>query len=628
MQVMKKKIIFTLFTLAVIISCTQTPKQALRLHPQNNHIFEFRGKPELLIGSGEHYGAVMNMDFDYIKYLNTLKENKLNVSRTFISTYIEHPDAFGIILNTITPAANRLIAPWIRSSVAGYAGGGNKFDLDNWDENYFKRLKDFVMQASERDIIIEITLFSSIYGNEQWMLNPFNPINNINDLDSIDWPELLTLKHQKYLNYQLAMTEKIVKELNEYDNFYFEICNEPYINGVPSEWEDTIISKIVETEKLLPLKHLISLNVNNHFFDKTNIGPNFDKTNINPNVSILNIHYAEPVGSHLTNGLNVAYGDNETGFAGKEDLPYRTEAWFFLLNGGALFNHLDYTFTVGHEDGTFTYGDFAPGGGGITFRNQMQFLRDYLYGFDLVSSKPAPEILMNFEPAFYTVVAMKHGNQGYSIYTCQRKEDYSRNLSLRWKGILDIPYSGEYTFFTNSDDGVRLKINGTTLIDYLKHYDKPTQNTAKITLNKGEKAEIELEYCRAMEGAACQLFWEHKNLKRQIIKGSYLSNNINENSEFEYELFIDRFLKFGIKKGFTPKIDFIGELDTAYLYKVPETRKVKIELAIPSGQYNIEWLDPVTGKLIESKDIVVVNDRATITSPDINRDILASVKPK
>ena len=44
----------------------------LRLHPDNPHYFLFRGKPTVLITSGEHYGAVLNGRFDYRKYLDTL----------------------------------------------------------------------------------------------------------------------------------------------------------------------------------------------------------------------------------------------------------------------------------------------------------------------------------------------------------------------------------------------------------------------------------------------------------------------------------------------------------------------------------------------------------------------------
>jgi hypothetical protein len=42
----------------------------IRLHPDNPRYFLWRGKPTVLITSGEHYGAVMNLDFDYVRYLD------------------------------------------------------------------------------------------------------------------------------------------------------------------------------------------------------------------------------------------------------------------------------------------------------------------------------------------------------------------------------------------------------------------------------------------------------------------------------------------------------------------------------------------------------------------------------
>src|SRR5947208_3574989 len=36
--------------------------EPLALHPDNPHYFLFRGKPAVLVTSGEHYGAVLNLD--------------------------------------------------------------------------------------------------------------------------------------------------------------------------------------------------------------------------------------------------------------------------------------------------------------------------------------------------------------------------------------------------------------------------------------------------------------------------------------------------------------------------------------------------------------------------------------
>src|SRR6266571_5043037 len=66
------------------------------LHPENPHYFLFRGKPTVLITSGEHYGAVLNLDFDYVTYLDTLKKDGLNLTRTFTGSYVEPLGTFRI----------------------------------------------------------------------------------------------------------------------------------------------------------------------------------------------------------------------------------------------------------------------------------------------------------------------------------------------------------------------------------------------------------------------------------------------------------------------------------------------------------------------------------------------------
>src|SRR5439155_4898504 len=63
--------------------------QPIKLHPDNPHYFFFRGRPTILITAGEHYGAVLNLDIDYIRYLDVLKAHGFNLTRAFSGTYRE-----------------------------------------------------------------------------------------------------------------------------------------------------------------------------------------------------------------------------------------------------------------------------------------------------------------------------------------------------------------------------------------------------------------------------------------------------------------------------------------------------------------------------------------------------------
>lgn len=193
----------------------------IALHPDNPHYFLFRGKPTILITSAEHYGAVLNLDFDYIPYLDELHARDFNLTRIFIGAYVEPAGAFNISNNTLAPASGRFICPWARSSRPGYAGGGNKFDLERWDNTYFRRLNDFCYQASQRDIVVEVTLFCPFYEDKQWELAPLKASNNVNGVGDVTRTETLTMKHPSLVAVQEAMARKVVLELRDFDNIYY-----------------------------------------------------------------------------------------------------------------------------------------------------------------------------------------------------------------------------------------------------------------------------------------------------------------------------------------------------------------------------------------------------------------------
>ena len=74
------------------------------------------------------------------------------------------------------------------------------------------------------------------------------------------------------------------------------------------------------------------------------------------------------------------------------------------------------------------------------------------------------------------------------------------HFSVMWNGVVQAPETGTYTFTTSSDDGIRLMINGQTLINnWTVHSD--TINSATIKLTAGQKYMIELQYFQNTGGA-------------------------------------------------------------------------------------------------------------------------------
>jgi len=401
--------IFSLFFPVFLSACagisgTESP---ISLHPDNSHYFLFRGEPTVLITSGEHYGVVLNLGFDYKRYLAELESCGLNHTRVFAGTYREVPGSFKITDNTLAPESERYICPWARSSEPGYFDGGNKFDLTRWDTVYFKRLKDFMKEASKRGVVVEINLFCPMYNDDLWKANPMNAANNVNNIGNCPGTDVYTLKHPDLLAIHKAVTRKIVEELRSFDNLYYEVCNEPYFGGVTMEWQNHIVNVIVDTENNFKRKHLISLNIANGRA-KVAIPP--------AGVSILNFHYCYPPDVvEMNYSLNLVIGENETGFRGKDDVLYRTEGWDFILAGGALYNNLDYSFTPGHPDGSFA--DYtSPGGGNPALRRQLSILREFIHGFDFIRMAPDNTVVKGGVPDGATARALAENGRQYALY--------------------------------------------------------------------------------------------------------------------------------------------------------------------------------------------------------------------
>src|SRR5688500_9267769 len=158
-----------------------TSSATFRRHPSNPRSFLYKGKPIVLITATEHYGAVLNGQFDYVPYLDELARNGLNLSRTF-TFYREREDSIPPLsyTNTLAPRPGKEVMPWRRTGPGNANDGGMKFDLDQWNPAYFARMKAFLRAAAARDVIVELVLFCNPYRPSIWSWFPLHPDNNVN----------------------------------------------------------------------------------------------------------------------------------------------------------------------------------------------------------------------------------------------------------------------------------------------------------------------------------------------------------------------------------------------------------------------------------------------------------------
>ncbi|HUW82091.1 MAG TPA: Calx-beta domain-containing protein, partial [Phycisphaerae bacterium] len=94
-------------------------------------------------------------------------------------------------------------------------------------------------------------------------------------------------------------------------------------------------------------------------------------------------------------------------------------------------------------------------------------------------------------------------------------------FSVRWTGQVQPLYSQTYTFYTNTDDGVRLWVDNQLVIDQWVDQG-PTEVSGTITLSAGVKYDIEMEYYENGGGAVAELRWSSASQTKEIIPQTQL----------------------------------------------------------------------------------------------------------
>ena len=89
------------------------------------------------------------------------------------------------------------------------------------------------------------------------------------------------------------------------------------------------------------------------------------------------------------------------------------------------------------------------------------------------------------------------------------------NFSVRWTGQVQPQFSGVTTFYALADDGVRLWVNGTLLVN--RWVNNAGEASGTINLTGGQKYTITMEYFEKTNKASARLSWSHASQPKQVI---------------------------------------------------------------------------------------------------------------
>ena len=388
--------------------------------PQNPHILEFRGQPALLRAWGAGYDWLVDSSLDFIPYLNILQRDGMNITRAWCF-------AFPVLYPEL------MLQPWPRSMSHGTAlDGYGKWDLSAWDENYFARIKAFAQAASDRGIVVEFTLFSTLYDDSWWQAGPFHPANNVQGYGPNNRYDCLRPVDANLYAAQKAAVRRIVRELNEFDNVYFEIQNEPCWNqpGVKDNQEVSfhsgMLAAIRAEEATLPQHHMVAHNFTQQLLT---MADDFD---------IINEHYPIPVPGATIPGAEALLRDqyhrgkilalDETSTVNVEQT--RLEAWMFLIGGGAIYSGLD------AEEVVYNLAD--PSGDtdlGYDIRECVRNAGEYMERFQLTKLRRNPAWVVSGIPTGATLQASANTGQQYVAYLHHGKKLSNQDFQLHYEQI-------------------------------------------------------------------------------------------------------------------------------------------------------------------------------------------------
>ncbi len=256
--------------LALTSAWTFAADGTLRRHPTNPRYFtDDSGRAILLTGS-HTWNNLVDMGptdpparFDYDAYLDWMADHHHNFFRLWTWELLSW-DTRGnrekkALLHYVSPQ------PWKRTGPGNALDGKPKFDLKQFDEPYFSRVRDRVRAAQDHGLYPAVMLFEGWglqFSPGAWKNHPFHPDNNINgvngDLDGDGTGvEIHTGRSPEITELQRAYVRKVIDTVNQFDNVLYEISNE---NHPPStEWQYEMIRFIKKCEKDKPMQHPVGM---------------------------------------------------------------------------------------------------------------------------------------------------------------------------------------------------------------------------------------------------------------------------------------------------------------------------------------------------------------------------------
>ena len=157
--------------------------------------------------------------------------------------------------------------PWKRTGPGLARDGKPKFDLEQFDLEYFDRLRQRVQSAGEHGIYVSIMLFEGwgTWGIDGvWKGHPFSLANNVNGIEADTNGDGICIEYNSapptspgVAQLQEAYVRKVIETVNDLDNVLYEIENEA--GTYSTEWQYAMIRLVKQIESAMPQQHPVGM---------------------------------------------------------------------------------------------------------------------------------------------------------------------------------------------------------------------------------------------------------------------------------------------------------------------------------------------------------------------------------
>ena len=263
MKLIKKILILSLVCVLCSVYAYAGP---LYVHPTNPRYFtDGSGKAIYLTGS-HNWNNLQDIGtsdlppvFDYNAYLDFMIAKNHNFMRMWAWEEAKSPDiSYWSLRGWRSPNA------FARTGPGNALDGKPKFNLRQFNQSYFDRLRARVIAARDKGIYVSIMLFQgcSISAVVGWIAHPFNVNNNIDGINGdIDGngggEETDTLSIPVVTDIRKSYIRKVIDTVNDLDNVLYEIVNES--PGQSTNWQYEMINYIKSYEASKPKQHPVGM---------------------------------------------------------------------------------------------------------------------------------------------------------------------------------------------------------------------------------------------------------------------------------------------------------------------------------------------------------------------------------